>query len=106
MRVVQPQEIHLARQEMEKMQAKGEIDEEELKAMEMDVTGKVGARSYHHSVKAAQSVVQIMLASWRGARLEVVQVLREVLDQVLKEPGAKDEVLLNRAKVGCTVLVL
>lgn len=40
-----------------------------------------------------------MLASWRGARLEVSQVLREVLDNVLKEPGVPEEVLMNRAKV-------
>ncbi|KAJ3878340.1 X-domain of DnaJ-containing-domain-containing protein [Lentinula edodes] len=66
--------------EMEKLQAKGDVDEAELKALEMDVTGK------------------IMLASWRGARLEVVQVLREVVDNVLKEPGASETVLLNRAK--------
>ncbi|KAG6850563.1 hypothetical protein H0H93_011762 [Arthromyces matolae] len=66
--------------EMEKAQAKGELGEEELRALEMDVTGK------------------IMLASWRGARLEVVQVLREVVDNVLKEPGQPDTVLYNRAK--------
>ncbi|KAG6900328.1 hypothetical protein C0993_012525 [Termitomyces sp. T159_Od127] len=66
--------------EMEKAQAKGELGEEELRALEMDVTGK------------------IMLASWRGARLEVVQVVREVVDNVLKEPGQPDAVLYNRAK--------
>ncbi|KAJ3798505.1 X-domain of DnaJ-containing-domain-containing protein [Lentinula aff. detonsa] len=66
--------------EMEKLQAKGDVDEAELKALEMDVTGK------------------IMLASWRGARLEVIQVLREVVDNVLKEPGASETVLFNRAK--------
>ncbi|KAJ3775991.1 X-domain of DnaJ-containing-domain-containing protein [Lentinula raphanica] len=66
--------------EMEKLQAKGDVDEAELKALEMDVTGK------------------IMLASWRGARLEVIQVLREVVDNVLKEPGASETLLLNRAK--------
>ncbi|KAF9460529.1 X-domain of DnaJ-containing-domain-containing protein [Collybia nuda] len=66
--------------EMEKAQAKGEAGEEELRALEMDVTGK------------------IMLASWRGARLEVIQVLREVVDNVLKEPGQSDIVLYNRAK--------
>ncbi|KAJ7281525.1 X-domain of DnaJ-containing-domain-containing protein [Mycena rebaudengoi] len=66
--------------EMEKQQAKGELGEEELRALEMDVTGK------------------IMLASWRGARLEVVQVLREVVDNVLKDPEASDLVLYNRAK--------
>ncbi|TFK51838.1 DnaJ-domain-containing protein, partial [Heliocybe sulcata] len=65
--------------DMEKLQAKG-ASEEELRALEMDVTGK------------------ILLASWRGTRFEVVQVLREVADNVLKEPGASDQVLLNRAK--------
>ena len=39
-----------------------------------------------------------MLASWRGARLEVIQVLREVVDNVLREPGVPEAVLLNRAK--------
>lgn len=47
-------------QDMERLSSKGEVDEEELKAMELDMTGK------------------IMLASWRGTRFEVVQVLREV----------------------------
>jgi len=45
---------------MERLQAKGDVAEDEIKALEMDVTGK------------------IMLASWRGTRFEVVQVLREV----------------------------
>jgi hypothetical protein len=45
---------------MEKLQEKGEVGEEELRALEMDVTGK------------------IMLASWRGTRFECIQVLREV----------------------------
>ncbi|KAF4610667.1 hypothetical protein D9613_006944 [Agrocybe pediades] len=66
--------------EMEKAQAKGDVGEEELRALEMDVTGK------------------IMLASWRGARLEVIQVLREVVENVLKEPGQPESVLMNRAK--------
>ena len=47
-------------QDIERAQLKGEASEEELKALEIDVTGK------------------IMLASWRGTRFEVVQVLREV----------------------------
>ena len=45
-------------QDIERAQLKG--DEDELKALEIDVTGK------------------ILLASWRGTRFEVVQVLREV----------------------------
>jgi hypothetical protein len=47
-------------QDIERAQLKGEASEEELKALEIDMTGK------------------IMLASWRGTRFEVVQVLREV----------------------------
>jgi X-domain of DnaJ-containing len=47
-------------QDIERAQIKGDASEEELKALEIDVTGK------------------IMLASWRGTRFEVVQVLREV----------------------------
>jgi hypothetical protein len=47
-------------QDIERIQLKGDSNEEELKALEIDVTGK------------------IMLASWRGTRFEVVQVLREV----------------------------
>jgi len=66
--------------QMEKAQAKGEVDEEELRALEMDITGK------------------ILLASWRGARLEVVQVVREACDSALKEAGASDAVLYNRAQ--------
>jgi len=67
-------------QEMEKLQAKGDLDENELRALELDVTGK------------------IMLASWRGTRFEVVQVLREVVDKVLKDREVSDAVLYNRAR--------
>jgi len=67
-------------QEMEKLQAKGELGEDDMRALEMDVTGR------------------IMLASWRGTRFEVVQVLREVCEHVLKDREASDVVLLNRAK--------
>jgi hypothetical protein len=47
-----------------------------------------------------------MLASWRGARLEVIQVLREVVDNVLKEPGQSEQVLINRAKVSALMFSL
>jgi hypothetical protein len=45
---------------MERLTTKGEAAEEELRSLEADMTGK------------------ILLASWRGTRFEVVQVLREV----------------------------
>jgi len=35
----------LSSQEMEKAQAKGDVDEEELRALEMDVTGKVSSKN-------------------------------------------------------------
>lgn len=41
-----------------------------------------------------------MLASWRGTRFEVVNVLREVCDRVLKDPTANEQELYSRAKVG------
>ena len=72
-------------QEMEKLQAKGEVTEEVLHAMEEDMTGKVRIschslliHSYYHPA------LQILLASWRGTRFEVVQVLREVNHLYLK----------------------
>ena len=67
-------------QDIERAQNKGEVSEEELKALEIDVTGK------------------IMLASWRGTRFEVVQVLREVVDNVLKDHSATDQELYHRAR--------
>lgn len=67
-------------QEMERLQAKGEVGEDELRALEEDMTGK------------------ILLASWRGTRFEVVQVLREVVDHVLKDREVSEQTLVNRAK--------
>ncbi|EJD41195.1 DnaJ-domain-containing protein [Auricularia subglabra TFB-10046 SS5] len=72
--------------DMQRLEEKGEeIDEEERRQMEMDATGK------------------ILLASWRGARFEVINVLREVCDNVLRETGRDGKkvpelVLVNRAK--------
>lgn len=40
-----------------------------------------------------------MLASWRGTRFEVVNVLREVCDRVLKDSTANEQELYSRAKV-------
>ncbi|KAI0079403.1 DnaJ-domain-containing protein [Panus rudis PR-1116 ss-1] len=72
--------VQATMQEMERLQIKGELGEEELRALEEDMTGK------------------IMLASWRGTRFEVIQVLREVVDNVLKDHDVPESVLVNRAK--------
>ncbi|KAI6149441.1 X-domain of DnaJ-containing-domain-containing protein [Pisolithus tinctorius] len=66
--------------EMERLQAKGEVGDDELRALEEDMTGK------------------ILLASWRGTRFEVVQVLREVVDHVLKDREVSEQTLVSRAK--------
>ena len=67
-------------QEMEKLQAKGEIPEDELKALEAEMSGKM------------------LLATWRGTRWEVMGVLRKVCDKLLNEKGVDQKVLLNRAR--------
>jgi hypothetical protein len=67
--------------DMQRALEKGEVPEEELRALESDVTGK------------------ILLASWRGTRMEVTQVLHRVCENILKEPGVSEAVLINRAKV-------
>ncbi|THH13535.1 hypothetical protein EW146_g6689 [Bondarzewia mesenterica] len=67
-------------QDMDRIMSRPDATEADIRALEMDITGK------------------IMLASWRGTRFEVVQVLREVVDNVLKEHGVPEAVLLNRAK--------
>ena len=72
---------------MQKLQAKGEAAEEELRALEMDVTGKV---CFHYlppaPVFSHRRSFKLLLASWRGARLEVIQVLREVRREAVTGP--------------------
>ena len=66
---------------MERLQAKGEIPQEELAALESDMTVKVIRSQICHnslSVLTLNSYLKIMLASWRGTRYEIMQVLREV----------------------------
>jgi X-domain of DnaJ-containing len=50
---------------MARLQEKGEIPEEQMRDLETDVTGK------------------ILLASWRGTRFEVINVLRQVRPMTL-----------------------
>lgn len=60
------------------MQEKGEVDEAELRALEEDVTGRVCTTPSTFRITLNTVLRQIMLASWRGTRFEVVNVLREV----------------------------
>lgn len=64
---------------MDRLMAKGEVPEEEMKELEKDVTGK------------------LLLASWRGTRFEVVQVLREVSLNAFEGPNSRpDHILPSR----------
>ena len=67
---------------MQKALERGEVPEEELKALESDVTSRV------------------LLASWRGTRMEVTHVLHRVCENVLRDTTVSEQVLVNRAKVG------
>jgi len=73
-------EVQVVMEDMAKMAEKGDVTEEDMREMEMTVTGK------------------ILLASWRGTKFEVGHVLREVVDKVLlKEPGVSESELIHRA---------
>jgi len=75
-------------EDMARLQEKGEAAEAELKVLEEDLTGK------------------ILLASWRGTRFEIGQVLREVCDKVLKDPSVTEDVLIKRAKVSGSLFIV
>ncbi len=71
----------MSMEEMSKRQEKGELGEEELKELEMEMSGKM------------------LLVTWRGTKWEISTVLRKVCDRVLNDKSVKDQkVLLQRAK--------
>ena len=66
--------------EIARRQEKGDLGEDELQALEKDMSGKM------------------LLATWRGTRFEVNSILRQVCDNVLNEKGVPDKTLLYRAR--------
>ncbi|KAG8951829.1 hypothetical protein FRC04_005521 [Tulasnella sp. 424] len=73
--------VQAVMEDLQRRQESGEeFPEEELRALEEDLTGK------------------ILLASWRGTRYEVGNVLREVCERVLKDPEVPEAELVKRAK--------
>ena len=73
-------ELRVSEDELARRQEKGEIPEDELRALEQDMSGKM------------------LLATWRGTRFEISGILRQVCDKVLNEKGVNDKVLFNRAQ--------
>ncbi|PWN39708.1 DnaJ-domain-containing protein [Ceraceosorus guamensis] len=72
--------VQMSMEDMAKRQEKGDLDEEELKLMEQEMSGKM------------------LLATWRASRWEVTSVLRRVCDALLNEKGVDQKTLLNRAR--------
>jgi hypothetical protein len=72
--------VLVSMEDIQRRQEKGEVDEEEMKILEQDMSSKM------------------LLATWRGTRSEVNGVLRKVCDNVLSEKGVDNKVLLNRAR--------
>ena len=107
-------------QEMEKLQAKGEVGEEEMRALEIDVTGKVSDSiwafsatqlcidlfptrlCWHHGVEpdSRWSKYSEKLVALSFSTSSLTMRITQVCDHVLKDREASDVMLLNRAKVG------
>ncbi|KAH8918710.1 DnaJ-domain-containing protein [Atractiella rhizophila] len=74
-------DVQNAMEDMMRRQERGELDEDELKNLEADLSGKM------------------LLVTWRGTSFEVSNVLKEVVGRVLtREPGVTDVTMINRAK--------
>ncbi|TIB69088.1 DnaJ-domain-containing protein [Wallemia mellicola] len=67
-------------EEMNKRQEAGEVPQDEVEALGMDVTAK------------------LLLISWKVARFEANGVLREVCERVLNDPEISDDTSMLRAK--------
>ena len=72
---------------MEKAQAKGDVDEEELRALEMDVTGKVGLQR-NYSVPTKELIVRWIYSScslrgearvWRSSKFFERSVVTDLI---------------------------
>jgi hypothetical protein len=72
--------VLISMEDLQRRQEKGDVDEEEMKKLEQDMSGKM------------------LLATWRGTRSEVNGVLRRVCDNILSEKGIDNKKLLNRAR--------
>lgn len=72
--------VLVSMEDIARRQEKGDVDEEEMKILEQDMSSKM------------------LLATWRGTRSEVNGVLRKVCDNVLGEKGVDNKTMLNRAR--------
>ncbi|GAA6049371.1 hypothetical protein JCM3770_007312 [Rhodotorula araucariae] len=75
-------DVQRAMVDMEKRQERGDLGEDEMKRMEMELSGT------------------LLLVAWKGSKFELSAVLRQVVDLALSKesPEVTDAVLMNRAK--------
>ncbi|GAA6058981.1 hypothetical protein JCM10212_001691 [Sporobolomyces blumeae] len=75
-------DVQRAMVDLEKRQEKGDLEEEEMKRLEEELSGT------------------LLLVAWKGSKFELSAVLRQVVDTVLtkESPEVTDAVLMNRAK--------
>lgn len=79
-------DVHSAMKDMQRRQEAngGELDEEDAKKMEAEMSGI------------------LLLVAWKGSKFELSSLLRSVVDAVLVkdlDQGVDEAVLMNRAKV-------
>ncbi|GAA5970088.1 hypothetical protein JCM3765_006098 [Sporobolomyces pararoseus] len=75
-------DVQRAMLDLEKRQEKGDLDEEEMRRLEEELSGT------------------LLLVAWKGSKFELSAVLRQVVDAVLtkESPEITDTILMNRAK--------
>ncbi|TNY24400.1 X-domain of DnaJ-containing-domain-containing protein [Rhodotorula diobovata] len=75
-------DVQRAMVDMEKRQERGDLGEDEMKKLEMELSGT------------------LLLVAWKGSKFELSAVLRQVVDLALtkESPEVTDAVLMNRAK--------
>ncbi|KPV74436.1 uncharacterized protein RHOBADRAFT_48619 [Rhodotorula graminis WP1] len=75
-------DVQRAMVDMEKRQERGDLGEDEMKKLEMELSGT------------------LLLVAWKGSKFELSAVLRQVVDLALSKesPEVTDAVLMNRAK--------
>ncbi|BGO92558.1 DnaJ-like protein [Rhodotorula toruloides] len=75
-------DVQRAMLDMEKRQEKGDLGEEEMRRLEMEMSGT------------------LLLVAWKGSKFELSAVLRQVVDLALtkESPQVTEAMLMNRAK--------
>lgn len=85
--------------ELQKAEEKGDLTEEQRIKLETEAATKVKYMHilYRYKKRGVLMNIQGLHAIWRGSKLEVESVLREVCDRILTDQSVSRETLKNRA---------